>query len=398
MKFENAYIPLGHAWSSPFMRWQGDLADVSSLDLACLVTDSALKERKLSASEFSGVVLGMTVPQSGGFYGAPNLAARLGAERITGPMIAQACATSAACVRAAAMAVEQSADPQRMELVVATDRTSNSPLLVFPQPQAQGGAPMAENWVLENFRRDPWTDKAMLVTGETVAAEGGFTREAIDDVTFMRFEQYQAALANDRAFQRRYMVPVELPGTRRAPGRTLDSDAGIHPTTRDGLANLKPASPGGVMTFGAQTHPADGCAGMVVTTRDRARALSQEGVAQILAVGTGRVGPAEMPKAPVPAAQAALKAAGLTIDSIDVVTTHNPFAVNDLWFSQQTGFPLERMNPYGSSLIYGHPQGPTGLRLIAELIETLRLRGGGTGLFTGCAAGDSGMAVIVRVQ
>ena len=105
-----------------------------------------------------------------------------------------------------------------------------------------------------------------------------------------------------------------------------------------------------------------------------------------------------MPKAPVPAAQAALQDAGVDIKDIDAVTTHNPFAVNDLWFTRQTGYPLERMNAYGCSLVYGHPQGPTGLRLIAELIETLRERGGGTGLFTGCAAGDTGAAVVIRVQ
>jgi Thiolase, C-terminal domain len=44
------------------------------------------------------------------------------------------------------------------------------------------------------------------------------------------------------------------------------------------------------------------------------------------------------------------------------------------------------MNSYGCSLIFGHPQGPTGLRSVTELIEELRQRGGGTGLFTGCAA------------
>jgi acetyl-CoA acetyltransferase len=60
--------------------------------------------------------------------------------------------------------------------------------------------------------------------------------------------------------------------------------------------------------------------------------------------------------------------------------------------------PLERMNSYGCSLIFGLPQGPTGLRSIAELIEELRQRGGGTGLFTGCAAGDTGAAVVVRVD
>ena len=56
------------------------------------------------------------------------------------------------------------------------------------------------------------------------------------------------------------------------------------------------------------------------------------------------------------------------------------------------------MNAYGCSLVYGHPQGPTGARGIAELIQTLVRRGGGVGLFTGCAAGDRGAAVVVRVE
>jgi acetyl-CoA C-acetyltransferase len=80
-----------------------------------------------------------------------------------------------------------------------------------------------------------------------------------------------------------------------------------------------------------------------------------------------------------------------------VVKTHNPFAVNDIYFARQMNYPAEDMNNYGSSLIYGHPQGPTGLRLVIEMIEELVLKGGGHGLFTGCAAGDTGASLVVRV-
>jgi acetyl-CoA acetyltransferase len=55
------------------------------------------------------------------------------------------------------------------------------------------------------------------------------------------------------------------------------------------------------------------------------------------------------------------------------------------------------MNNYGCSLVWGHPQGPTGLRAVIELIEELVERGGGYGLFHGCAAGDTAMAVVVEV-
>ena len=49
------------------------------------------------------------------------------------------------------------------------------------------------------------------------------------------------------------------------------------------------------------------------------------------------------------------------------------------------GIPLESFNNYGCSLIFGHPQGPTGMRQVIELIEELALLGGGYDLFIGCA-------------
>jgi acetyl-CoA acetyltransferase len=55
-------------------------------------------------------------------------------------------------------------------------------------------------------------------------------------------------------------------------------------------------------------------------------------------------------------------------------------------------------NNYGSSLIFGHPQGPTGARCTIELIEELVKLGGGYGLFAGCAAGDTAAALVLKVN
>jgi acetyl-CoA acetyltransferase len=104
-----------------------------------------------------------------------------------------------------------------------------------------------------------------------------------------------------------------------------------------------------------------------------------------------------MAQAPVPAAQMALKNAGLTVKDMKAVKTHNPFAVNDIYMSKQMGIDVMWMNNYGSSMIYGHPQSPTAGRLIAELVEELVLLGGGYGLWAGCAAGDTGASIVVKV-
>jgi acetyl-CoA acetyltransferase len=384
MFFEDAAIPLGAVWSSPFAKWQGTLAETSSLDVAAAVTARALADRALPADEVDGLVLGWTVPAPDVFYGAPTLAARLGLPGLTGPMVSQACATSVAALHAAALT-------GGTQLVVAADRTSNGPTLSWPAPSRQGGAPVTAHWVLDSFARDPGTGQGMLATGEIVAAECGFTRAEADAVAVLRSEQYVAGLPS----QHRYLVPVSIPGRRSSV--ELDADEGVRPVDAETAAKLPPATTDGVHTFAAQTHPADGCAGALVTSVQRARRIGG-GVVRLVASGFARVAPARMPQAPVPAARAALAAAGWDVADLHAVTTHNPFAVNDLYLARETGIALEDMNVRGCSLVFGHPQGPTGLRSIAELVETLRDRGGGRGLFTGCAAGDTGAALLVEVD
>jgi acetyl-CoA acetyltransferase len=101
----------------------------------------------------------------------------------------------------------------------------------------------------------------------------------------------------------------------------------------------------------------------------------------------------------MPAAHIVLERAGLSFADVDAITMHDPFAVNDLWLSQQTGIAPERINERGASLIFGHPQGPADARLLTELLHVLRERGGGgVGLFTGRAAGDTGAAVVMHVR
>lgn len=395
----NAYIPYGAYWSTPFVRWQGAFAELHALRFAAWTGARALAKRGIDPAVFDFGVLGMTVPQRGSFYGLPWLAGELGCPQIGGPTIAQACATSARCLQVAAQEVAGGASAAA--LVVTADRVSNGPHLYYPAPSASGGTGEAENWVLDNFARDPFAGVAMLATAENCAAKWGLSREAQDAVTQRRYAQYGDALAGDRAFHRRFMdLPFETPDPKfRKIAGTVDGDAGIHPTTAEGLAALKPARDGGTVTFGGQTHPADGNAGIVVASRDRARELSRnKGVeTRILSFGQARVERAFMPAAPVPAAARALAAANLAIGDIDAVKSHNPFAVNDLVFAAETGFPLDVMNNNGCSLVWGHPQAPTGLRAIIELIEELAMRGGGRGLFHGCAAGDTAMAVVIEV-
>ncbi len=400
MQFNHVYIPYGAYWSTPFVRWQGNFANLHPIVFAADVARSALHERNIAPETFDALFLGMTVPAEHSFYGAPWLGGLIGATTISGPTTNQACATSTRVVGSAAYEVET--DTDRCILAIACDKTSNGPHIYYPNPLGPGGKGEDEDWVWDNFNFDPFAANAMIETAENVAGEARITSEEQNAVTLLRYQQYQQALKDDAAFHRRYMVtPIEV---KDLAGRnvvaTVADDEGVFATTAEGLSRLRPVKEGGSVSFGTQTHPADGNCGMVITSRERAQELSRDPSVhvQIVSFGQARAKKGFMAQATVPAARQALNAAGISLADIKSIKTHNPFAVNDIYFAREMGISLDAFNNYGSSLIFGHPQGPTGMRLMIELIEELVLFGGGYGLFTGCAAGDTGAAIALRVD
>jgi acetyl-CoA acetyltransferase len=399
MFFQKAYIPYGGYWSTPFSRWQESFAHLNAIPFAAEIAVRALAERDISPQIFDSLYLGLTVPQKHSFYGGPWLAGLIGAETISGSIISQACATGARVVGSAASEVEVSGD--RAILTITADRCSNGPHIYYPNPLGPGGKGDAEDWVWDNFGYDPFARNAMIETAENVAQEAGITREEQDEMTLLRYQQYGDALKDDSAFLRRYMVmPIEVKDARgRKVLATVDGDEGVFPTTAEGLAKLRPVVKDGTVTYGTQTHPADGNCGIIVTTQEKARELSRDPKIeiQVLSYGEGRAKKGYMAQAIVPATRQALSQANISIEDVRVIKTHNPFAVNDIYFCREMGVKPEAMNNYGSSLIWGHPQGPTGHRLIIEVIEELILVGGGYGLFVGCAAGDTAAGLVLQV-
>src|SRR6185295_18713429 len=111
----------------------------------------------------------LTVPQPATKLRLPRLMDDRGAPGGAGPTINQACATN---VRVLQSAVAEIRDGGATTcLAIAADRTSNGPHLYYPAPDAPGGTGEHENWVLDNFNRDPYAGLAMIETAENVASK-----------------------------------------------------------------------------------------------------------------------------------------------------------------------------------------------------------------------------------
>ena len=399
--FEDIEIPYGAYWSTPFAKWQGGLQHLHAMKFAAHVAKGELARRNIDPKSFDSGVFGMTNAQYQSFYGAPWPLHELGATRTPGHMLTQVCATGVRVLFAGASEIAGGL-AQRV-LLISADRCSNGAHLYYPAPNGPGGYGRSEDQVTYNMMNDAIGGHSMLDTAENIARKYGISTAEQHDIVLRRYEQYQDALKNDQAFQRRYMtlpLAVPKPNFKGESGLVLEGDEGVFATSPEKLAKLKPVREGGTVTFGGQTHPADGNVGLIITNSEQARELSSDPSIRVRLRGFGqsRTELAYMPEAPIEASKRALAQARVAITDIKAIKSHNPFAVNDIAFARETGIDVNSINNFGCSLIWGHPQGPTGLRAIVELIEELALAGGGLGLFQGCAAGDSAMAVVLEIS
>ncbi len=303
MSFDGVEIPYGAYWSSPFAKWHGALQHLHSMKFAAYVARAELKKRNIATEAFDLGVLGMSLPRFQSFYGALWPLYEIGLKHVAGPTMTQVCSTGVCVVLAGASEIQIGL--ASVALVLATDRTSNGAHVYYPAPKAPGGTGQSENPMLDNFSNDAIGVRSMLETAENVAQKYQISTEEQHDVVLLRYEQYQDALANDRAFHKKFVtLPLPVPRPNfKGEDCIMESDEGIFPTTRDGLARLPPIVEGGTVTFGGQTHPADGTCAMIITSATKANELSADPNIRIpfAGFGQGRVDMTWMPLAPTAA-------------------------------------------------------------------------------------------------
>lgn len=387
-----ARIPYGTWGSSYFPAWQTSaLAEVNVGQFAGESMGRILGLRKVPKSALEYLVIGSTVPWHWKFWNAPLVASCLG-HRIPGYHVEQACATGLQATLVAAAEVESGG--YGVVGVLTFDRTSDSPVGVFPERRAhQRTIPLADVW--DNFGFDPATGKAMIATAGNAARKHRLDRREVDEITLVRYQQYFDTKSS--GFFDRVLVPLDLLDVRGRPLGTIADDLGVRPVTLASLRGMQELDT--CVTSGTQTHASDGMACLLVASKERVADLSPRPEIDIRILGKTevRAHPALMPEAPGLAVQKLLGRLDLTMDDMAVVKNHNPFAVNDAVFARMMSYDWRKMNTTGCSLVWGHPQGPTLTRIVIEALEEAVDRGGGNVLVFGCAAGDIGIATIFQV-
>jgi acetyl-CoA C-acetyltransferase len=231
----------------------------------------------------------------------------------------------------------------------------------------------------------------MGVTAENVAERCNVTREQQDEWAVV--SQNRAVDAVQSGHFDREIVPVVL-----EDGTEVSKDDGPRPgTTMEVLANLKPVfRPDGTVTAGNACPLNDGAAAVLVMSEDRAKELGLAPRARIIASTVAAIRPEIMGLGPIPAIQALLKQAGMTMDDIDVVEINEAFAAQIVPCKDDLGIDDEQLNPFGGAIALGHPFGMTGARIMTTLLNDLETLDKTYGIESMCVAGGMGQAMLVE--
>jgi len=379
----------------------GSLHEVSPVHLLGNLFHAVQQRNQLDTSQVDDVVLGCVTPvgEQGADIARTAVLYAGWAENVPGVTQSRFCASGLESVNLAAMKVMSGQE----DLIVAGGVESMSR---WPMG-SDGGA-----WAMDPRINHQLGFAPQGIGADLIASLEGFTRHDVD--SFAVRSQQNAAKAQQAGYFKKSVIPVtDLNGMV-----VLDHDEFIRAeTTVEGLATLKPSfEQMGQMAFDAtalrkyttiekinHVHHAgnssgivDGAALVLIGSGEKGKALGLKARARIRSVAVIGSEPTIMLTGIAPAAQKALKKAGMTVKDIDLFEINEAFAAVVLKAVRALDIDIAKVNVNGGSIAMGHPLGATGSIILGTVLDELERTGKSTALISLCVGAGMGIATIIE--
>jgi acetyl-CoA C-acetyltransferase len=177
--------------------------------------------------------------------------------------------------------------------------------------------------------------------------------------------------------------------------KEVDHDTHIRSSTVEQLGKIRPAF-GGVQTGGNSSAIVDGAAAALAASGGYAKAHGKAPLARLVAGAVAGVPPEIMGIGPVPAINAALEKAGLTLSDVGRFEINEAFGAQVMACARALDLDEDKLNVNGGAIAIGHPLGATGVRLSVTLARELKRANLRYGIASACIGGGQGIALLIE--
>jgi acetyl-CoA C-acetyltransferase len=383
------------ATRTPIGSFQGAFAAVPAARLGAAAIRGAVAQAGVDPAAVTDVLMGTVL--AGGQGQAPARQAALYAglpPSVRAVTVNKVCGSGLQTVIQAAHALQAGAAS-----VCIAGGMENMSLAPYLLPKAREGYRLGHQTVVDSLVTDglwdPYNDRHMGSCAEQCATKYGFTRAEQDAYAIESFQRANAA--QQAGLFDPEITPVDVPGAKGATV-AVNRDEGPGRVKYDKIPGLKPSfQHDGTITAANASSLNDGAAALVLTSAATAQAKGLRPIARIVSFGAHAQDPVWFSTAPVPAARAALAAAGWGVGDVDLWEVNEAFAVVPLAFARELAVPADRLNVRGGAIALGHPIGASGARILVTLIAALRQRGVRRGVAAICIGGGEALAVCVEL-
>lgn len=215
--------------------------------------------------------------------------------------------------------------------------------------------------LLENHMQAANCKVPMGVLSEDMAREYKISRA--DQDAFAASSYQKALKAQEAGLFDEEIMPITVkytdPKTEKEESVTVTKDDGVRPgITAESLSKIRAAfAKDGTIHAGNASQVSDGAAAVLLMRRSTAEKLGQTILGKFVASSVIGVPPLLMGIGPWKAIPLAMKKAGITKDDVDIFEINEAFASQCLWCAKELGLPLEKVNPKGGAIAFGHPLG-----------------------------------------
>jgi acetyl-CoA C-acetyltransferase len=386
-------IVIASAARTPVGAFNGGLASLPAHKLGEVAIAEALRRAHVEPKDISEVIMGQILSAGEGQNPARQAAIAAGIPfEVTAYGVNQLCGSGLRTVALGYQAIRNGDS----EIVVAggQESMSQAPHCIH----LRNGVKMGDAELVDTMIRDGLWDAFngyhMGNTAENVAQRWQITRDQQD--SFAAASQAKAEAAQKNGRFKDEIIPVKI--TTRRGETVVDTDEHPkHGTTAEVLSRLRPAfDKNGTVTAGNASGINDGAAAVVLMTAVEAEKRGLQPLARIVSWATAGVDPAIMGTGPIPASRMALKKAGWSPDSLDLIEANEAFAAQACAVNKDLGWNVEKVNVNGGAIALGHPIGASGARVLVTLLHEMQRRNVKKGLATLCIGGGMGIAMCLE--